>query len=245
MSCNVFVITVVLNDLEGIKKTAQSLLNQSDHDFRWIVQDGCSTDGTMEYLSLSSINFLELHSEKDDGIYHAMNKAFKRVINRSTHICFLNAGDEFLSNAIETFKSQIDYRTNKIVFSGWNMIMENGSMFSLFPNLKTLTYKMSVCHEACLIPTELLERYEGYDTAFKYASDFNFFLRAKLDGIEMYCVNKVLVNYYRGGASDVHFLDARMEIIRSLIKNRSSDLVLGTFYYVRQIINYYILKYKS
>ena len=95
----VSVITVVYNDVEGLKRTIPSVLNQRSNDYEYIILDGGSTDGTLEYLSSLSIKG-KIKSEPDTGIYNAMNKGLQMATGEYT--IFLNSGDWFHSpDAIE------------------------------------------------------------------------------------------------------------------------------------------------
>lgn len=87
-------ITITLNNLEGLKRTEKSVHTQTCGDYTWLVMDGASTDGTLEYLKqLPNMNW---HSAPDNGIYDAMNKALRALENQKSnadYILFLNAGD--------------------------------------------------------------------------------------------------------------------------------------------------------
>jgi putative colanic acid biosynthesis glycosyltransferase len=89
------VITVVLNDLPGLKATGESLAAQTLAEHEWIVIDGGSTDGSVEYLRESSANWI---SERDRGLYDAMNKGVDRAAGE--HLIFMNAGDEFADESV-------------------------------------------------------------------------------------------------------------------------------------------------
>jgi putative colanic acid biosynthesis glycosyltransferase len=86
------IITVTLNNCDGLKKTAQSITYQTFKDFEWIIIDGNSTDGTKKFLKNCEANII---SETDDGLYDAMNKGMKRA--KGQYLLFLNAGDIFAS----------------------------------------------------------------------------------------------------------------------------------------------------
>ena len=86
------VITVVLNDLEGLRKTTQSVLAQKGDCYEYVVLDGGSSDGCWEYIE--SLNFSGVKkSEPDAGIYNAMNHAVQ--LASGDYCLFMNAGDTF------------------------------------------------------------------------------------------------------------------------------------------------------
>ena len=84
------VVTVTYNNIQGLRKTSESVLAQSFEDFEWIVVDGGSTDGTMEFLSNLDQSRVRFLSEKDDGIYDAMNKGIDRT--RADYCIFMKCG---------------------------------------------------------------------------------------------------------------------------------------------------------
>ena len=71
------IITVNLNNREGLQKTIDSVVNQTFRDFEWIVIDGGSTDGSKELIEQYADHFAYWVSEPDKGIYNAMNKGIK------------------------------------------------------------------------------------------------------------------------------------------------------------------------
>ena len=91
------IITVCLNAVSGIKNTANSIIHQIDDDIEWIVVDGQSTDGTLEYLQkIKQVS--TLISEKDAGIYNAMNKGISA--SNGDYCMFLNAGDSLADSDV-------------------------------------------------------------------------------------------------------------------------------------------------
>lgn len=87
------IITVVKNNLEGLKGTYESLMSQENQDFLWMVVDGQSTDGTLPWLSSVDRKGFCFTSGKDRSLFDAMNKAVGRL---ETEYClFLNGGDRF------------------------------------------------------------------------------------------------------------------------------------------------------
>ena len=88
------IITINYNNAPGLQKTMESVLAQTSKDFEYIVIDGASTDGSVEFLQsfkLSNFQTLNLISEPDSGIYNAMNKGIRMAKGEYLH--FLNSGD--------------------------------------------------------------------------------------------------------------------------------------------------------
>ena len=90
------IITINYNNLEGLKRTVESVINQTWQEFEYIIIDGGSSDGSAEYIESQSGNIDYWVSEPDKGIYNAMNKGI--VIATGEYLLFLNSGDHLLNN---------------------------------------------------------------------------------------------------------------------------------------------------
>ena len=88
------IITVNLNNLEGLKKTYESVVCQTFTDYEWLVIDGGSTDGSREFIEEHQDKFAYWCSEPDKGIYNAMNKGIVRA--KGEYLNFMNSGDYFV-----------------------------------------------------------------------------------------------------------------------------------------------------
>lgn len=89
------IVTINWNNLAGLEKTYRSVASQTHGDFRWIVIDGASTDGGVEWLNSLSDPRAEITSEKDKGIYDAMNKGIDQSTRSDGFTLFMNSGDTF------------------------------------------------------------------------------------------------------------------------------------------------------
>ena len=96
------IITVCLNEERRIEKTAYSIVTQKCREFEWIVIDGGSTDGTLDILKRYNNNIKIIISEKDQGVYDAMNKGI--LCSEGEYCLFMNGGDKLYDfNAIKCF----------------------------------------------------------------------------------------------------------------------------------------------
>ena len=94
----VSVVTIVYNEVNEIEKTIESIINQDFKNFELIVIDGGSNDGTQTLIEKYKDKITYFLSEKDSGIYDAMNKGLK-VCNGSW-VNFMNAGDKFYNHSV-------------------------------------------------------------------------------------------------------------------------------------------------
>ena len=100
------IITVNLNDVNGLKKTFKSIKNQSYKSYEHIIVDGDSLDGSKKFLKNLNHNKIKKIIGKDRGIYDAMNKGIK--ISKGKFLIFLNSGDTFFSNSsLEIMRNNI------------------------------------------------------------------------------------------------------------------------------------------
>lgn len=89
------IITINLNNKDGLKKTLRSIDNQSNKNFEYLVIDGNSSDGSQDLINNSAFIDIKI-SEKDSGIYDAMNKGIQ--LAKGEYLLFLNSGD-YLNNS--------------------------------------------------------------------------------------------------------------------------------------------------
>ena len=108
------VITVVKNDEKNIIQTLKSIKNQTYTNFEYIIIDGNSEDKTIQKLMKFKNQINYLLSEKDNGIYFAMNKGLK--ISKGKIIVFVNSGDMLTKNALRIIKQKFDHHKFDFVF---------------------------------------------------------------------------------------------------------------------------------
>ncbi|RRV58147.1 glycosyltransferase [Stutzerimonas stutzeri] len=94
---NFSIVTINWNNLDGLKETYESVLRQTYRNFRWIVIDGNSSDGSVEWLRALDDKQAEITIESDKGIYDAMDKGRRRAVETDGYTLFLNSGDALAS----------------------------------------------------------------------------------------------------------------------------------------------------
>jgi|694.fasta_scaffold29420_2 glycosyltransferase involved in cell wall biosynthesis len=153
------IITVNLNNEVGIKRTLDSLIHQKFQDFEWIVIDGGSTDNSVKIAdSWKPINKRKvLVSEKDDGIYSAMNRGMQE--SQGQWLLFLNSGDSIATDKVLGNLHRILTTTNRNWVLGANRLTLGDKPFSIqhsFPfGLGSLAMGYRVIpHQASLFRSE-------------------------------------------------------------------------------------------
>jgi len=171
------IITVNLNNLEGLKKTMASVVNQTWKEFEYIVIDGGSKDRTKEYLESQTNNIDYWISEKDSGIYNAMNKGIK--VATGEYLLFLNSGDALFSNEIlyQNYKFLTLY---DIVYFNLNVVDEKKTFIKKYPDQLLFSYFVNdtLPHPATFIRKAVFNTTGLYDESLKIVADWKFFIQS-------------------------------------------------------------------
>lgn len=175
MGIKVSVITINLNNLIGLKRTFDSVINQDFPEIEYLVIDGDSTDGSREFIKQNSGKIDFWLCEKDSGIYNAMNKGIKKA--NGDYLIFLNSGD-FFSDSDSISKLISNSQGEDLVYG--NLLVQESEKTWLKKYPESLNFRYfyfeSLPHPACLISRKLFDQFGLYDTSLKIASDWKFFL---------------------------------------------------------------------
>lgn len=200
----VSIITVCLNSAGTVARAIESVLSQTYDNVEYIFIDGASTDGTLDVLQAYRKYFSFFISEKDNGIYSAMNKGIS--ISQGDLIIFLNADDWYEKDAIKVITDAYSQNTYGFVsararaFSDTSMKTE---VIPSFPWDESIRFRMPLRHETMLVPKDLYNRFGPYDERFRIISDFLFALELYEGGISHHEVDEVILNFNTTGISSV------------------------------------------
>lgn len=197
-STKISIITVVYNASEDIEKTLKSIFEQDYSNKEIIVIDGKSTDGTLDIISKFQNDIDYLVSEKDLGIYDAMNKGIKYC--NGHWICFMNAGDIFYKNDIlsRIFREEV---SEDIIIGDCIVDFKKFKRYVRVKNLKLIEYGMTFCHQSALVKTDLYRR-KYFDLDYSLAADFNFFYWCYISGMKFKTFSIPISIVSSGGLSD-------------------------------------------
>jgi glycosyltransferase involved in cell wall biosynthesis len=171
------IITINYNNLEGLKRTVESVVNQTWKEFEYVVIDGGSTDGSAAYIESQSDKIDYWVSEPDSGIYNAMNKGIAKATGE--YLLFLNSGDH-LNDSSVLGKIHIHLNEKEIVYFNIKEIGENSIRIKKCPQEITFSYlfKFAIPHQSTFIRKSLFERIGQYDEKLEIVSDWKFFIIA-------------------------------------------------------------------
>ena len=201
----VTIITICFNSEAVIKKTIESVLNQTYTEVEYLIIDGASKDKTVEIAESYKDAFAEkgidykIFSEPDKGIYDAMNKGIAKATGELVGL--INSGDFYEPQMIETAVKAFEEKPYDIFYGDINLIKDNGqiivkkSRYDKFPTSRHWNHPTMVVRKAY------------YDEIGAYKcegihDDFEFFLRARKKNACITIKNVTLANVMTGGASN-------------------------------------------
>ena len=167
------IITINYNNREGLELTIKSVIYQTFKSFEYIIIDGGSTDGSVDVIKQYADQINYWVSEKDKGVYNAMNKGFAQA--KGDYLVFMNSGDCF--HTPDVLGLMADYQEDIIcgkVFKGEASIPSGHHKPTI-----TLVDLMrgSLPHQAMFIKRELMQKHP-YDENYKILSDWKFCIQA-------------------------------------------------------------------
>lgn len=193
------IITICKNE-PNLRRTLDSINNQTFKDFEWIVIDGKSDSKIIKIFDeyRDRINFFT--SEVDRGIYNAYNKAIKKAHGK--YVCFMNTGDVFYDDMVleNVFGRK---QTADILYGNTNIIKGKKSYIEEAPDTIDKYFFMygTINHQSCFIKTSLFKKYGLYNESYKIASDFEKFIVFAKHNVCFKKLNLVIATYYKNGIS--------------------------------------------
>jgi glycosyltransferase involved in cell wall biosynthesis len=188
------IITVVYNDSKNLENTILNIIEQHFDNLEYIIIDGGSTDETIEIINKYSNNISHVLSEKDNGIYDAMNKGIN--LAKGEWINFLNAGDLYFENNFLTQISEF-LRNSESNLINTSFIINN-KKYNPIINKSYLLRNMP-CHQSLFYKSVLLKNYK-FSLQYKYCSDF-FHLIENYNQLNISRIEHLKIRYLGGGFS--------------------------------------------
>lgn len=200
------IITITFNAASVIEPTLASVAAQSYKNWEYLLIDGGSTDDTVAKAKASGINFAHIVSERDNGLYDAMNKGIK--LAKGDYLCFLNAGDAFHSAdtlekivaAIPSGSSLPDILYGETAEVDGNRNFVRMRRLSAPEKLHWTSFKqgMTVCHQAFYARRDLAPL---YDLKYRLSGDVDWCIKIMKRSQNMVNVGFTVVDYLQNGLS--------------------------------------------
>lgn len=199
------IITINLNNKEGLRKTINSVVSQTFTDYEFIIIDGKSTDGSLDVIDQYKDKISYWISEKDSGIYNAQNKGIRRA--KGEYLYFLNSGDALYE--VNTLKKIFASDPHDAFICG-SFYMERAGILEADTSYKDKDWHLAVyelfsgflCHQAFFIHRNNFEKHGLYDESLKVVADWKLFFQAiAIEHQEVKYVNEFIVIYNMEGFS--------------------------------------------
>lgn len=207
------IVTVAFNSVSTIEDTIISLLSQSFHDYEYILIDGGSTDGTVEIIRKYENRISFWCSEKDAGIYHAMNKGLTHCNGR--FVAMLNSDDWYEPNTLELAAKLIEKNPHADLICGAVQFWRDGKKdLCCQSTLDGFSRSMTVFHPTTFIANDAHKQLGNYSLKFRLASDYDMLLRLWLAKKQFVFCNEVFSNMRLSGVSERNWTDSLKDASR-------------------------------
>lgn len=228
------IITVTYNSKDGLEKTIKSVKNQSCKEYEYIVIDGRSTDGTVNVIKKYEEGIDYWVSEDDGGIYDAMNKGIENSSGQL--LFFLNAGDTFYDKEVLQDVKDFYLKNNKpeCLYGGINYInpfkgVEYEEIIKEKVTFSKIKKGKMIRHQSLFVDKSVFERVGDFNLSYGLGGDYEFECRVFLSNIEGIFFDRIITNFYGGGAGGDLFKSYK-------IKGRIIREKFGILYYLRYFL---------
>lgn len=196
----VSIITPCLNSEKTIEQTIKSVINQTYPKIEYIIVDGESTDGTLGIVEKYKDKISKVVSEKDDGIYDAMNKGLH--LSTGDLVGIINADDWYEANAVENIVAAFEENPNAHVFYGnLNMYYQDNFIKTRYPPpAHKLHTGPALPHPPIFIVGDIYRKY-GFGTGYGVAEDWELLLKLYSQGYHFKYINANIADFRIWGES--------------------------------------------
>ena len=197
----VSIITVCLNSEKYIEQTIKSVLHQTYKEIEYIIVDGKSTDNTLSIVDKYKPLFgtrLRVISEKDNGLYDAMNKG---IINSTGELIgIINSDDWYENDAVERAVEEYKKNQQRVIYGGVLRIRDNKISNIDISDYHELPNSM-LNHTSVFVPKILYKKYGFFNCNYKIAADYDLMLKLFKNEVEFKFIPITLAYFREGGIS--------------------------------------------
>ncbi|MGG9972097.1 glycosyltransferase family 2 protein [Ferruginibacter sp. SUN002] len=177
------IITINYNNIDGLMKTVQSVFAQSFKNFEYIIIDGGSTDGSKEYIETIKEKLSYWVSEKDNGVYNAINKGIQKATGE--YLMFMNGGDCLHDSTVLGDIFEKTSISEDVIYGDTLYLTADGTtVYKSCDEELSFEYliKDDINHQSCFIKRSLFDKFGLYDERLKIAADHKFFIASIILG---------------------------------------------------------------
>ena len=198
----VTVLTPCYNSGKTIEKTLECIENQTYKNIEYIIIDGDSTDNTLDLIERHRSRLpkqLTVISEKDNGIYDAMNKGIK--LARGQLVGIVNSDDSYEKDTVEQVVNHFCDNPYEVIYGMQRTYLDGKEKAVVIYHHNFLPQQM-VTHPTCFVTKDAYEKFGVFDTQYHSAADYDLMLRYFKSGEVIFTpVYRVLSNFTLGGIS--------------------------------------------
>ncbi len=203
MNPRITIVTIVRNDAEGFRRTAQSVASQDYPDLEFVVVDGGSVDGTLSEIDRFAGRIHTWISGPDEGIYDAMNKG--TGLARGEWILFLNAGDVLAAPDVLSRVFQADPAGAGVLYGDSVAAYPRYRVYRKASSAEEVWKGMPFCHQSMITRADLL-REHPFDPLFRVAGDHDLVYRLYRNGAGFLYLPLAICMFDVSGRSNRHYL---------------------------------------
>lgn len=227
------IITINLNNAEGLRKTIESVVSQTFTDFEYIIIDGASTDGSVEVIKEYADRITYWVSEPDKGIYNAMNKGILKA--KGEYLQFLNSGDWLYNKTTLEYVFRLNREENLIYGDIISYNSKDVQIPDVYPDQITglRLFETTICHQSIFHNRSLFYN-DKYNENYSVVSDWEFLVRKVIfENCTTFKINQFIV-----------FLERREDNKWGELTKKERQIVLNDLFPERILDDYaYFLQY--
>lgn len=229
------IITVNLNNAEGLKKTIESVINQTFTDYEYIIIDGGSSDGSVDIIKQYADKITFWVSEPDKGIYNAMNKGAKLATGEWLY--FINSDDILMPNVLNKIFSE---KLNFDFIYGNVKKVPSSIIYAGFFDIEKLLYQ-NICHQSIFIKKRTLEKLGFYNEKYKIGADYAINIKIFNGNYKIKYIPLIIAEYNEKGISSSHFdnvffYDIKTNFIKPFKKKITKKKLLNRIWNIFSLI---------
>ena len=201
------IITINYNNKDGLKKTLDSVRSQNFSDFEHIIIDGGSTDGSVDEIKEFALDsnygkhLTWWSSEKDSGIYNAINKGISHA--SGFYVYVLNSGDFLVNGALDLVWPYLKNKEEIVFYGAIDGYRDSNYKVTICHSADDL-YKSMFPHQAVFTPLSLHKKYGVYNEKFRIAADREFMVRLSKNNVAFAHIPVIVCNYSLEGISSTN-----------------------------------------
>lgn len=194
------IVTINYNNLSGLKETVSSVISLGYSNVDYIIIDGGSTDGSKEFIETLSDNKIAYWvSERDGGLYDAMNKGLKAATGE--YVLFMNSGDKFFkTSSLNHLADEANLTGADVIFGSALYFYPEGYVLRQPQKLDVMACELPFCHQAVMVRTSLAME-NPFNTELRFIADYDMFYKLWKGGRRFKMVDEIVAVYDASGVS--------------------------------------------